>query len=257
MSNKSKVPPRLGLSPPSVGDRLVYAVGDIHGRLDLLNQMMAEISADIEAAEPQTPPLLIFLGDYIDRGPNSRGVLTRLISLQQNPFIEVACLLGNHEELLLQCLVDPGVGPAWWQVGGGETLGSYGLGRPAGASRQDWAELGETFAAVLPAAHLLFLKGLALTVVVGDYAFVHAGVRPGVPLKDQSRRDMLWIRDDFLSDTRTLEKVIVHGHTPVSDVHIDARRIGLDTGAYASGILSAIRLEDDLQRVIQVSALPP
>jgi serine/threonine protein phosphatase 1 len=117
--------------------------------------------------------------------------------------------------------------------------------------------LGETFATVLPAAHLLFLKGLALTVVVGDYAFVHAGVRPGVPLKDQSRRDMLWIRDDFLSDTRTLEKVIVHGHTPASDVHIDARRIGLDTGAYASGILSAIRLEDDLQRVIQVSALPP
>jgi serine/threonine protein phosphatase 1 len=156
--------------------------------------------------------------------------------------------------MLLNFLADPGVGPDWWQFGGGETLGSYGLGRPIGQTAQDWGALSEAFAAALPEAHIAFLSGLPLKVVCGDYAFVHAGFRPGVPIHDQSKRDMLWIRNDFLSDTRAFEKVVVHGHTPEPDVYLDQRRIGLDTGAYASGVLSAIRLHADTQRIIQVAA---
>ncbi len=241
--------------PPSTGGRLVYAVGDVHGRLDLLRQLVHAIIIDAGAARVREKPLLVFLGDYVDRGPESREVVDVLLELQARPEIEVALLKGNHEHALLQFLEDSGVGPAWLDFGAGATLASYGVQPPA--SRTDleaWAEARDLFAAVLPERHRRFYEELELVRVVGDYAFVHAGVRPGVPLADQVEQDLLWIRQEFLNDRGPFEKVIVHGHTPRETAELLPHRLGLDTGAYATGVLTAVRLCGEEQRLIQTGA---
>ncbi len=236
--------PAQKAAPASTGERLVYAVGDIHGRSDLLDGLLARIVADAAPALSRGErPLLIFLGDYVDRGADSKGVLDRLTALLGAPGFEVRALMGNHEEAMLAFVEDPVGNAGWLDFGGGATLASYGVAPPIGrANAEDLAALGRALSSALTAEHLSFLRSLELAVVLGGYVFVHAGLRPGVPLDAQSARDLLWIRQEFLSEKKPFEKVVVHGHTPEEMPYDGPTRIGLDTGAYATGVLTAVRL---------------
>jgi len=240
---------RLG---PTTDGRLIYAVGDIHGRADLLRALMVSIRADAAMRALETPPVLVFVGDYVDRGSGSREVIDILIELQADPRFEVRTLKGNHEDVLLDFLKDARCGPAWAGFGGLETLRSYGAQAPQPRARHgEWKEAQRALAAALPHSHQVFLARLELMAIYGDYAFVHAGVRAGAPLGAQSERDLLWIREEFLQTTERFEKVIVHGHTPDVEPFLGAHRIGVDTGAYATGVLTAVRLMDSGRRIIQ------
>jgi serine/threonine protein phosphatase 1 len=233
---------RPALVPPG---RRVYAVGDIHGRADLLTRLLQDLHEDILKGEFTGRPILVFLGDYVDRGFQSRDVIDVLLGDQLSPF-ETYFLKGNHEAAMLQFLGNPGIGPRWAEFGGAETLVSYGVRPPrTRTSREEWERASEELHAALPASHLHFLSNLDLSVRIGDYVFVHAGVRPGVPLEQQTEYDLLWIREDFLTDRRQLGAIIVHGHTPAAKPYRDGRRVGLDTGAYLSGRLTAARFEHD------------
>lgn len=239
-------------APASTGGRLVYAVGDVHGRFDVLGPLLRGIAQDALATQPAERPLLVFLGDYVDRGPESRQVVDRILQMQADGEFEIAALKGNHEEALLQFLDEPGFASTWMEHGGAATLASYGV-QPA-ASRTDaaaWVAVRDEFEGALPDAHRRFYQGLELVRVVGDYAFVHAGVRPGVALGAQSERDLLWIRHEFLNDRGPFDKVIVHGHTPTEEPQMMRHRLGLDTGAYATGVLTAVRLYGEDQRLMQ------
>ena len=239
-------------TPSTTGGRLVYAVGDVHGRLDVLAPLLRDIAEDARASRPAEPPMLVFLGDYVDRGADSRRVVDLVLELQAGPQFEVVALKGNHEEALLQFLTEPGFGATWMEHGGGTTLVSYGVQPPATRTDPEaWARVSEQFARALPPPHRDFYGSLELLRVVGDYAFVHAGVRPGVPLDQQSERDLLWIRQEFLQDRGPFGKVIVHGHTPLEEAQLTPHRLGIDTGAYATGVLTAVRLQDQDRRLMQ------
>jgi len=230
----------------STGGRLAYAVGDVHGRLDLLKRLVDAIVDDQAQASAKRAdqPLLIFLGDYVDRGDNARGVIDLILQLTRASAFDVRCLKGNHEEALLAFLSDSTTGPTWAQHGGAATLLSYGVQPPADRlSLEGWEEARKAFAATLPAEHLTFFQSLELSICLGDYMFVHAGVRHGVDLAEQSEHDLLWIRRAFLDEKRPFDKMIVHGHSPVEQPYVGANRIGVDTGAYATGVLSAVRLD--------------
>jgi serine/threonine protein phosphatase 1 len=242
-------------APPSTGGRRVYAVGDVHGRLDALQPLIRAIADDLEAAPPAGPALLVFLGDYVDRGPDSRGVVDLVLRMRDTPGLEVRALKGNHEEALLQFLDEPSFGATWMEHGGGATLVSYGVQPPP--TRTDgeaWQRVRDAFDEALPEAHRAFYTGLELIVDVGDYAFVHAGVRPGVAWDQQAERDLLWIRQEFLQEKGPFGKVIVHGHTPMEEPQLLPHRLGIDTGCYATGVLTAVRLDGEDQRLIQVKA---
>ncbi|MGC1303406.1 MAG: metallophosphoesterase family protein [Caulobacteraceae bacterium] len=227
---------------------LVYAIGDIHGRADLLANLLARIDED--SAGSDAPRRLVLLGDYVDRGPGSREVIELLVQLKSRGD-EVVHLLGNHDATLLDFLMDPQVGPTWCAHGGLQTLMSYGVQPPAvGADYAAWVHARSMFLKALPQSHKEFFTSAQLQWQIGSYFFSHAGVRPQTTLAEQSRRDLLWIRKDFIDDTRPLEKIIVHGHTPAMAVHVDDRRIGVDTGAYATGVLAAVRLLDAEIRII-------
>ena len=239
-------------TPPSTGGRLIYAIGDVHGRLDALSPLLHDIAQDALVTRPAERPLLVFLGDYVDRGPDSRQVVDMVLSMRADGAFEVAPLKGNHEEALLQFLDEPGFAATWMEHGGGATLTSYGV--QPNAMRSDveaWAVVRDAFEQALPDDHRRFYQELELVRVVGDYAFVHAGVRPGVALEDQLERDLLWIRYEFLNDRGPFDKVIVHGHTPAEEPQMLKHRLGLDTGAYATGVLTAVRLYGVEQRLIQ------
>lgn len=240
---------------PSTEGRLVYAIGDIHGRVDLLTSLVRAILVDALALRPNGRPLLVMLGDYIDRGSDSAAVIELALQLQADEAVEVKAVRGNHEDALLSFLDDPSIGPTWIQFGGGATLASYGVAAPAqGADDEAWLEASQALARELPSAHRHFLNALPHAVVVGDYVFVHAGLRPDVPLHEQSINDLLWIRDAFFDAQGSFEKVVVHGHTPSQEPQVFSHRIGIDTGAYASGVLTALRLDGHGQALIQVSA---
>jgi serine/threonine protein phosphatase 1 len=240
---------------PSTGDRLVYAIGDVHGRLDLLHDLIKQIAADVAASKPADKPVLVFLGDYVDRGAFSRGVIDCLVSLGALPDIELRALKGNHEQALLSFLDDVEIGPAWLQSGGAATLVSYGVAAPqTRIATELWEQAREAFTKALPPEHLAFLESLELYVEYGDYVFVHAGMRPGVPIERQSEQDLLWIRQDFLGETRPFSKVVVHGHTPEAEPFLGEIRLGLDTGAYATGILTAARLCGTDRSILQATA---
>lgn len=225
--------------------RRVYAVGDVHGRADLLVRLLQDLHADIARGGFEGRPILVMLGDYVDRGFQSKDVIDVLMGELMSPF-ETYFLKGNHEAAMLQFMTDPSIGPRWAEFGGVETLVSYGVRPPRTRTSQDeWAAASEALNKAMPSEHLQFLTNLDLSVRIGDYLFVHAGVRPGVPLDQQTERDLLWIRDEFLADGRALGAVIVHGHTPTRTPHKDSRRIGVDTGAYLSGRLTAARFEHD------------
>lgn len=236
----------------TTGDRLVYAIGDVHGRLDLLQVLVADIVADALATNPKTRPMLILLGDYIDRGAESAGVIDYLIALRAQSALEVRTLKGNHEQSMLDFLGDAGIGPSWAAYGGADTMIAYGVAPPgATATAAAWEEARAKLAEVVPPGHLAFLQSLELMIVVGDYVFVHAGLRPGYHLSAQNEHDVMWIRSEFLSATKPFEKVVVHGHSPTAEVQILPHRLGIDTGAYATGVLTAIRLEGERQDIFQ------
>jgi diadenosine tetraphosphatase ApaH/serine/threonine PP2A family protein phosphatase len=243
----------IAVTPKFPEGQLLYAVGDIHGRADLLADLLRQIEADA-AGRDATKKTLVFLGDYIDRGPNSRGVVDMLLGGPLEGF-ETYFLKGNHEALLLDFLVDPSRLDHWLINGGDATMASYGVDlgrlRVQDADDETWRD---AFASVLPAAHLHFFKSLRLGVSVGDYLFVHAGVRPGVPIAAQAEADLIWIRGEFLDSDEPFGKIVVHGHTPAKGPVIRANRIGIDTGAVFSGQLTALRLEDGSGGFLQTSA---
>ncbi len=218
----------------------VYAVGDIHGRHDLLLTLQDMIVANAEARSADRR-VVVYLGDYVDRGPHSREVVETL-STTAMPGFEVVNLIGNHEAFMLRFLEDPEVGPIWFHNGGVSTLESYGVAVDA-VDSQALATAQDDLVDVLPDRHEQFLRGLALSHVEGDYAFVHAGIRPGVPLAEQRAEDLMWIREEFLDAEDSHDHVIVHGHTICWEPEIRANRIGIDTGAFASGVLTALVLE--------------
>jgi serine/threonine protein phosphatase 1 len=220
----------------------VYAIGDVHGRADLLEQVLARIDADL-ASRPASDAIQIFLGDYIDRGPQSRQVLDRLIGRGRTR--KSVFLKGNHETYIGAFLKNPLMLTDWRRLGGMDTLLSYGLTPPVGMSPSAYAGLAATFAEALPANHRQFLGALRPSFTLGDFFFVHAGVRPGIALQQQREDDLLWIRDDFLLHEGRFEKIIVHGHTPVQQPDIRHNRINIDTGAYATGRLTCLRLEGE------------
>ena len=239
-------------APASTGGRAVYAVGDVHGCADLLAELVDTILEDREKARFPEQPALVFIGDYVDRGEDSRGVIDQVMELQRSGWFEVRALKGNHEETMLAFLEDPAVGPAWADFGGLATLASYGVSPPTRRSDAEaWAQARDALGKALPRDHLDFFSRLELTAGFGDYYFVHAGVRPGIPLEEQKEHDLLWIREDFLRSRAPLPKVIVYGHTPAPDPQLGPRRIGIDTGAYATGVLTAVRLRDAEREVFQ------
>jgi len=224
------------------GER-VYAIGDIHGRLDLLDRLLDGIERDDAGRDPART-LIIFLGDLIDRGPDSRRVVERAMAVAQGPR-PVRFLMGNHEEVFLRAVEgDLRALRLLLRIGGRETILSYGVEAEDFRSL-DFGPLATLLRQKVPAEHLSFLSGFEESIEVGDYLFVHAGVRPGVSLGDQSASDMRWIRDDFLRHRDSFGKVVVHGHSITNDVDVRSNRIGIDTGAYASGRLTALGLEKD------------
>ena len=221
----------------------IYAIGDIHGRQDLLLRLLDKIDEDIATLPQNMIVTLVFLGDYIDRGLQSRQVIDLILSERLEKYRTVY-LIGNHEEALLEFRNDAYFGPKWVRYGGAETLISYGLKPPRGTSlpaQQAWHGVWQKFRDTLPEDHLEFYRSLKHYFTVGDYLFVHAGLRPDVPLEDQTVHDMLWIRDEFLTAKTDFPYLVVHGHTPTRKPHLDTRRLGLDTAAYTSGILTAAR----------------
>ncbi len=249
-SGETKAPTRPDAAVP--GGVVAYAIGDIHGCANLLAKLIEQIAN--EAAErPGDKVSLVCLGDYVDRGPDSRGVIDMLLKLSASERVDCCFLKGNHDQLLLDFLENPEVGPEWCNFGGRETLACYGAPLPYQRSGpEDWAAIQDRFRELLPTEHLTFLQGLIPSHQLGDYFFAHAGARPGVRLEDQREEDLLWIRQPFLKHPDPFEKIVVHGHTPAPDPHLDGRRIGLDTGAYATGVLSSIRLEKRDRRLVQV-----
>ncbi len=240
-----------GGEPPSLPEGMrIYAIGDVHGRDDLLARLLDQIEADASSVSAERN-ILIFLGDYVDRGLQSKAVLERLCG-DLIPGFERVFLKGNHEQAMLQFLQDAAFGKTWKYYGGLETLHSYGiteLTRTDDPAAFEYAR--ERFAAVLPDTHFRFLTSLALSAEFGGYFFAHAGVRPGVPLDRQIEEDLLWIREGFLDSARTFGKIVVHGHTPSEEVVIRSNRIGVDTGAYMTGVLTALVLEGTSRRFVQ------
>ena len=229
----------------------VWAIGDVHGRLDLLKPLTEAIMADAAVAQVERK-VVIFLGDYVDRGPDSRGVFRYLVDLPKDRGIEWRFLKGNHEEAMLDFLADPSAGARWCEYGGDAALRSYGLRPPDLKHRTEaWARVSADLDHALQARERAFLEALELSVVVGDYFFAHAGARPGQPLDQQSDHDLMWIRNSFLHSEVEFDKVVVHGHTPTREVHVDRRRIGVDTRAYDSGVLSAVRLAGQTRVLLQ------
>ena len=235
---------RSAVSRPALpaGQR-VYAIGDVHGCLAELDQLLTMIDAD-DATRARAATTLIFIGDLVDRGPASAQVVERVIGLQASGR-DVRVLAGNHEEVFAGALAgDDKALRMFCRIGGQATALSYGIAADA-YERSNYDEIAALLARHVPAAHRLFLAALANTITIGDYTFVHAGVRPDLPLDEQRDEDLRWIRAPFLDYDRPLDRMIVHGHTIADEVERRPHRIGIDTGAYDSGRLSALGLEGE------------
>lgn len=238
---KSKPAPSgpTGFAVPE-GQR-VYAIGDIHGRDDLFARLIDLIRAD-NAARAPAKVTLILLGDLVDRGPESAAVVDRALRLREE-FADVRLLIGNHEECFLAALTGDARRLRYFmRIGGEATVQSY-WNSDEDLDTLTFEEVAERLPAMVPQAHVDFLNGGEDVIAIGDYAFVHAGIRPGVALEKQTLADLRWIRDDFLEDERDHGVMVVHGHTIQDDIDEWPNRIGIDTGAYRSGVLTAIVLE--------------
>lgn len=227
--------------PPGVPEGVrIYAIGDIHGRADLLGALLSRIDAHL-ARHPIAHCVEVFLGDYVDRGPASRQVLDRLVDRGRTG--RTIFLKGNHEILMSSFVTNPHILDDWQRLGGLETLLSYGIKPSFNADRTIQAKLSAALGKALPESHRRFLGGLRPSFTCGDFFFVHAGIRPGIPLLEQSEEDLLWIRQEFLVSEDDFGKVVVHGHTPVLQPDFRPNRINIDTGAYATGQLTCLMLE--------------
>jgi serine/threonine protein phosphatase 1 len=226
----------------------LYAIGDVHGRNDLLARLADHIELDL-AHRPVGRAITVFLGDYVDRGPDSAGVIDRLA---RGDFpTEIIALRGNHEATMLAFLRDPKALDGWRHYGAVETLASYGVDVRETLRGRGFEDARAALWAALPDHHLDFLQNTLPSWTAGDYFFVHAGVKPNVPLERQEERDLYWIRDEFLRHRGFFDhKRIVHGHTPTPAAELLANRINVDTGAYASGVLTCVALEGLDQRLI-------
>ncbi|MEG3125911.1 metallophosphoesterase family protein [Sphingomonas sp. GB1N7] len=262
----SRSPPMQSARATSTDGRIIYAIGDVHGCYDQFVALMEAIVADIAANPDDVPALLILCGDYVDRGPRSSDVLAALVWLSRPAPVEIVMLRGNHEEMLLGFLERPEEQLTWLQREGQLTLGSYGVpiaADPMAIEEADCRRLRDELSDRMPVSHLDLLRGLPVKKTCGDYIFVHAGFRPGVAISKQSDDDCLWIREEFLTRDHRFDKVVVHGHSWSSgDPVITPHRIGIDTGVYETGVLTAVRLEgatiEFLQaRVAEAAIVPP
>lgn len=233
-------------------DRLTYAIGDIHGCNDLFLKLLDIIRVD--ATRYNEVPRIVLLGDYVDRGNASNEVLETILSLRHQSWCDVEVLLGNHELTFRQFLLDSSYGPGWMAFGAAATLAAYGISIPSDlTTAEKWRELRREAARKVPASHVRLLYEAKLSFTAGNYFFVHGGVRPGVPLNDQGADTFLWIRDEFLAAPKSCDFVVVHGHSAREDATNQTWRIGVDTGAYATGILTAVRLRETTREIIQAT----
>lgn len=237
------------------GGQVGFAIGDIHGRTDLLDKLLCQLESQANAEHREgRPPVVVFLGDYVDRGPDSRGVIEMLLSGRPYGY-ERRFLRGNHEQAMMAFAATPLENRAWLLQGGAETLISYGVQPPSPlqATEADWVKAAADLNLALPADHRTFLDRLERYVELGDYAFVHAGIDAARSLAEQTDDDLYWARQRFLNSKRRFSHRIVHGHTPSAAPYADARRVGVDTGAYASGMLTAARFEGEQVAFVSVS----
>lgn len=244
-------PARKSAPSTETGER-VYVIGDVHGRLDLLRDLLAKVEEHAGALPPNDATHVILLGDLIDRGEQSREVLGFVYAAQQRSD-RLIVLLGNHEDMMLKALDrSPGALRAWMRIGGKATVRSFGLEPPAASG--DSRAYADRLAKEVPQEWVEWLRQLPLNAVSGSYMFCHAGVRPGVALKKQARTDLLWIREEFLMNETDHGAVIVHGHSIADDVEFRANRIGIDTGAYRTGVLTALYLEGEERQILSTAA---
>jgi serine/threonine protein phosphatase 1 len=240
------------LPATEAGHRL-YAIGDIHGCYDLLIELLGKIEQHASGLPEGPSPRIVLLGDLIDRGPDSPRVLRFVHALQERT-ADLTVLMGNHEAMMIDAVAGrPGALKAWMRLGGETTLRGLGIDPPQGNYLA--REYATALRSAIPSDQLEWLAGLPTTFRSGDYLFCHAGVRPGVALKRQTRHDLLWIRSDFLSDAGDHGAVVVHGHSVVRAVEVRHNRIGIDTGAYHSGTLSALYLEGDRREIISTGEI--
>ena len=238
--------------PASVPEGVrVYAIGDIHGRADLLAQLHDKIARHAQQSATVSENIILYIGDYVDRGPQVREVIDLIVS-KPLPGFQSIHLKGNHEAMMLEFLEDATTGMAWRDAGGLETLRSYGaVHGPGNLHPADYDRAREDLEANMPETHKSFLYNLKLSATIGDYFFTHAGVRPGVDLDDQKEEDLLWIRYTFLNSTKDFGKVVVHGHTPDNNVDFKPNQIGIDTGAFMTNVLTCLVLEGTSQDLLQ------
>ncbi len=229
------------------GER-IYAIGDIHGSLHALQSLHELILLDSAAFVGQKS--LVYLGDYIDRGEHSREVIDLLLKAPVADFKRIF-LLGNHEQSLLDFLEHPQSVAAWLNYGGRATLRSYGVSVERDYAHRPIENLRDELAWQLPRDHLEFFRGMSFYHLAGSYCFVHAGIRPGIPMSEQRNEDLLWIREDFTRSQMHHDHIVVHGHSITTEVDWNENRIGIDTGAFHSGVLTCLVLEGNEQRVLQ------
>ena len=235
------------------GERL-YVVGDVHGRPDLLERMFADIERDDTQRGRSARRRIVMVGDIVDRGPDPRGAMQVLEAAQQR-MPDLVTLLGNHEEMMLRALRgDEATIRGWMRVGGVETVESFGVA--ALVEGVDAVPFVAALNRAMPDAWERWIQSWPLTFRSGDYFICHAGIRPGLALAKQSRNDLLWAREAFLIDTRDHGAIVVHGHTISEEVELRPNRIGLDTGAYRSGVLSAVCLDGADVAVLAVRGDP-
>ncbi|MCM2288308.1 MAG: metallophosphoesterase [Sulfuritalea sp.] len=233
---------------------LIYAIGDLHGRLDLLDDMHRRIEADARR-RPAPRKLVVYLGDYVSRGADSPRVVERVIEWLPDGFERVT-LKGNHEDLLLRFIDgDIAAGAHWFDYGGLDTLAAYGvaIADPLARDPASVVKLRESLAAALPPSHLAFFRALGVRHRAGDYCFVHGGIRPGIALDEQSDHDCMWIRRSFLDSEADHGAIIVHGHSISPQPVVRHNRIGIDTGAYRSGILTCLVLDGESRSFLQTA----
>lgn len=236
-------------APPCMeSHQRLYCIGDIHGRLDLLLELHRMIAIDVGGFDGDLT--LVYLGDYIDRGMDSMAIIDELLD-KPMPGFSTVHLMGNHEQTLLDFIQHPKAAAGWLSWGGKEALLSYGVNFSPNPARIDVELIRDEFLTRLPERHLAFYQNMQLMHVAGDYLFVHAGIRPGVPLQEQTNEDLLWIRRDFTDSRQRHDHVVVHGHTISEEVAFHPNRIGIDTGAYYSGVLTCLVLEGEGQRLLQ------
>lgn len=233
----------LGRRAAAPSGKRAYAIGDVHGRLDLLEDILLQIEEDI-GDRPDKSNHIVFLGDLIDRGPSSRGVIEKLIDYRPDN-AQCHFIMGNHEEVLVRGLRgEPTQLEGWLKHGGDATAESYGIDQ-AYLRRQGTEALEHALLSAIPDRHVAFMAGFLDRIQFGDYLMVHAGVRPGTPIADQHPSDLRWIRREFLDSQADHGFVIVHGHTVEPEISNQPNRIGIDTGAYDTGVLTAVRLEGE------------